>query len=205
MDRGVQEFARSIHARGWAITQPILDAPTIAALRAEMVSCAIDGRGGACNLLDDADVRALSFPRDPDTRHCGSLRHILRRSRPPPRQDAYPCGPDNGPVRVIDSSHRLGRLSGSEIDRLRRMHPERDCAVAEGGVLGFRPLLLHASAPSAGSDPPTSHSHRAQRRGSAAASELAFSGGVDCDPRARQESLQQTADVGIARFARFFV
>lgn len=58
-----------------------------------------------------------------------------------------PCGPDNGPVRVIDGSHRHGRLSADQIDALRRVEPEQDCLVEQGGILAFRPLLLHASAP----------------------------------------------------------
>jgi ectoine hydroxylase-related dioxygenase (phytanoyl-CoA dioxygenase family) len=57
------------------------------------------------------------------------------------------CGPDNGPVRVIDGSHRHGRLSPTQIDMLRRSEVERDCVVEQGAVLAFRPLILHASAP----------------------------------------------------------
>ena len=59
-----------------------------------------------------------------------------------------PCGHENGPVRVLDGSHRLGRLSGAAIDALRQAEPEIDCVVEQGGVLAFRPLILHASAPS---------------------------------------------------------
>ena len=58
-----------------------------------------------------------------------------------------PCGLNNGPVRVIDGSHRLGRLSPEAIDRLRASHPVTDCVVESGGILAFRPLILHASAP----------------------------------------------------------
>ena len=58
-----------------------------------------------------------------------------------------PCGSDNGPVRVLDGSHRLGRLSGTAIDELRRRQHATDCLVEEGGILAFRPLILHASAP----------------------------------------------------------
>lgn len=53
-----------------------------------------------------------------------------------------PSGLDNGPGRVLD-----GRLSGSQIDALRSSECETECVVAEGGILAFRPLLLHASAP----------------------------------------------------------
>ena len=58
-----------------------------------------------------------------------------------------PCGEDNGPVRVIDGSHRFGRLSADSIDALRASEPAIDCIVEQGGILAFRPLILHASAP----------------------------------------------------------
>ena len=59
-----------------------------------------------------------------------------------------PCGRENGPVRVIDRTHRLGRLTASAIDEIRSGSRERECLVAEGGILAFRPLILHASSPS---------------------------------------------------------
>ena len=58
-----------------------------------------------------------------------------------------PCTADNGPVRVIDGTHRLGRLAPDAIDRLRAEQPESVCLADEGAVLAFRPLLLHASSP----------------------------------------------------------
>jgi ectoine hydroxylase-related dioxygenase (phytanoyl-CoA dioxygenase family) len=58
-----------------------------------------------------------------------------------------PCGADNGPVRVLDGSHRLGRLSAERIEDLRRTASARDCLVDQGGVLAFRPLIVHSSGP----------------------------------------------------------
>jgi ectoine hydroxylase-related dioxygenase (phytanoyl-CoA dioxygenase family) len=58
-----------------------------------------------------------------------------------------PCTSDNGPVRVIDGTHRLGRLAADAIDRLRTERPESTCLATEGAILAFRPLLLHASSP----------------------------------------------------------
>ena len=57
------------------------------------------------------------------------------------------CGDDNGPVRVIDGTHRLGRLTPQAIDELRAQHSESVCLAPEGAILAFRPLLLHASSP----------------------------------------------------------
>ena len=58
-----------------------------------------------------------------------------------------PCSAENGPVRVIDGTHRFGRLAPEVIDRIRADRPESVCLVAEGALLAFPPLLLHASSP----------------------------------------------------------
>jgi len=58
-----------------------------------------------------------------------------------------PCGEDNGPVRVLNGTHRLGRLSAQAVDDLRAQLPESVCLAPEGALLAFRPLLLHASSP----------------------------------------------------------
>ena len=58
-----------------------------------------------------------------------------------------PCDNDNGPVRVLDGTHRLGRLGPEAIAELRKQGRESICLAAEGALLAFRPLLLHASSP----------------------------------------------------------
>ena len=55
------------------------------------------------------------------------------------------CDADNGPVRVLSGSHRVGRLSAAAIDDWRSTRPSVDCLVERGGILAFRPLVLHAS------------------------------------------------------------
>lgn len=55
------------------------------------------------------------------------------------------CGLENGPVRLIPGSHRHGRLSPSDIDAWKAKGPVVDCVVRRGGLLLFRPLILHAS------------------------------------------------------------
>ena len=55
------------------------------------------------------------------------------------------CGPENGPVRVIPGSHRHGRLTPEAIDGWKAKDRAVDCIVERGGILAFRPLILHAS------------------------------------------------------------
>jgi ectoine hydroxylase-related dioxygenase (phytanoyl-CoA dioxygenase family) len=59
------------------------------------------------------------------------------------------CGLDNGPVRVLPGSHRVGRLSAAAIEAWRAGAPAVECLAERGAVLAFRPLLLHASSPAA--------------------------------------------------------
>jgi ectoine hydroxylase-related dioxygenase (phytanoyl-CoA dioxygenase family) len=195
-------FATIIEQRGWATTRPVLTDDEVVALREAVAPLAVDGRGGARNLLAHTDVRALAA--SPAARSlaaavlgdaCFAVRGILFDKTPganwkvvwhqdlsiaarervekpgfgpwtekagvahvqPPvtvleqmlavRIHLDDCGPENGPVRVIDGSHRCGRLSATQIDELRRTEPERDCLVEQGAILAFRPLILHASAP----------------------------------------------------------
>lgn len=56
-----------------------------------------------------------------------------------------PCGVENGPMRVLPGSHRKGRLSSDAIARWRAERTPVGPTVERGGVLVFRPLLLHAS------------------------------------------------------------
>lgn len=51
----------------------------------------------------------------------------------------------NGALRVLPSSHRLGRLSAARIQELRAAQPDVLCAVLAGDALLMRPLILHAS------------------------------------------------------------
>jgi ectoine hydroxylase-related dioxygenase (phytanoyl-CoA dioxygenase family) len=55
------------------------------------------------------------------------------------------CTECNGPLRVIPGSHRNGKLTATEIERMRAHRDAKDCIVARGGILLMRPLLLHAS------------------------------------------------------------
>ena len=64
------------------------------------------------------------------------------------------CPADNGPVRVLPGTHALGKLGQGQIDHLRDSVGEVACTARRGGLLAFRPLLLHASSAS------TSPTHR---------------------------------------------
>lgn len=58
-----------------------------------------------------------------------------------------PCGPENGPVRVLPGSHAHGRLSADAIAALRASGSPVACTSARGGALVMRPAILHASSP----------------------------------------------------------
>ncbi|MDB5322527.1 MAG: protein involved in biosynthesis of mitomycin antibiotics/polyketide fumonisin [Phycisphaerales bacterium] len=57
------------------------------------------------------------------------------------------CGQDNGPLRVLPGSHKLGVIDTATIAQLRQQTPETSCTLAAGGAVLMRPLLLHASSP----------------------------------------------------------
>jgi ectoine hydroxylase-related dioxygenase (phytanoyl-CoA dioxygenase family) len=59
------------------------------------------------------------------------------------------CDDQNGALRVVPGSHRLGRLSVSAALVARDRCGEISVAVRSGGVMVMRPLLLHASSKSA--------------------------------------------------------
>lgn len=57
------------------------------------------------------------------------------------------CGAESGPVRVLPGSHRSGVLGSAEIEDWKLRAPAIDCTVSRGGILAFRPLVLHSSLP----------------------------------------------------------
>lgn len=52
---------------------------------------------------------------------------------------------ESGALKVIPGSHRHGRLSSIEIERIRQETPSVTCPIKKGGALAMRPLLLHSS------------------------------------------------------------
>ena len=57
---------------------------------------------------------------------------------------------DNGPLQVIPGSHRLGKLTETQLRQAVDSRPHVEVSVPRGGLLLMRPLLIHAS-PSAAS------------------------------------------------------
>lgn len=52
---------------------------------------------------------------------------------------------DSGALKALPASHRNGRLSATDIRKMRECGPEVICSVAAGDALLMRPLLLHSS------------------------------------------------------------
>ena len=55
------------------------------------------------------------------------------------------CDDDNGPLRVVPGSNRLGIIPSGTIQDCVTSHGEIVCTAKEGEALLMRPLLLHAS------------------------------------------------------------
>jgi ectoine hydroxylase-related dioxygenase (phytanoyl-CoA dioxygenase family) len=52
---------------------------------------------------------------------------------------------DNGPLRVLPQTHMLGVLTDDAIHKLAQQIKPEDCVVPKGGIVGMRPLIVHAS------------------------------------------------------------
>jgi ectoine hydroxylase-related dioxygenase (phytanoyl-CoA dioxygenase family) len=59
-----------------------------------------------------------------------------------------PCGPENGPLRVIPGSHLLGKLSPEKLSQIVASSRPAEVCAARGSILLMRPLLVHSSSPS---------------------------------------------------------
>lgn len=55
------------------------------------------------------------------------------------------CGVDDGPLRIVPGSHRLGRVSSESIPTMQKSAVETACTARRGDLWLMRPLLLHAS------------------------------------------------------------
>jgi ectoine hydroxylase-related dioxygenase (phytanoyl-CoA dioxygenase family) len=59
------------------------------------------------------------------------------------------CGPQNGPLKIIPGSHRLGRLPIRDVLDLGKREAARTCLAAAGDILAMKALTVHASDPAA--------------------------------------------------------
>jgi ectoine hydroxylase-related dioxygenase (phytanoyl-CoA dioxygenase family) len=55
---------------------------------------------------------------------------------------------DNGPLRVLPGTHRLGVLSDQEVESVVGQTTPVTCRAERGGIIVMRPLLIHASSKS---------------------------------------------------------
>ncbi|WP_119272728.1 phytanoyl-CoA dioxygenase family protein [Taklimakanibacter deserti] len=55
------------------------------------------------------------------------------------------CDAENGALKVIRGSHRLGRLSDAQVREAAARGPAMICAAPAGGILAMKALTLHAS------------------------------------------------------------
>jgi len=55
---------------------------------------------------------------------------------------------DNGPLRVLPRTHKMGVLNDDAIHKLAEEVTSFDCLVPKGGILAMRPLIVHASSKS---------------------------------------------------------
>lgn len=58
---------------------------------------------------------------------------------------------ESGALKVIPGSHRYGRLSSTDIERIKQETGSITCPVEKGGAFAMRPLLLHSSSVSSAS------------------------------------------------------
>jgi ectoine hydroxylase-related dioxygenase (phytanoyl-CoA dioxygenase family) len=61
--------------------------------------------------------------------------------------------PDNGPLRVLPGTHRLGDLSDAEVADLSTRVQPVECLAPSGGVVAMRSLLVHVSTKSRSAAP----------------------------------------------------
>jgi ectoine hydroxylase-related dioxygenase (phytanoyl-CoA dioxygenase family) len=60
---------------------------------------------------------------------------------------------ENGPLRVLPGTHRLGVLSDDSIEGLTHEIPAAECVAPRGAILAMRPLLVHSSSKAKGQAP----------------------------------------------------
>ena len=67
---------------------------------------------------------------------------------------------DNGPLRVIPTSHCLGVLTDAQVLDFAKAHDPTEYVVHRGGVIAMRPLIIHSSSKARAREASASASHR---------------------------------------------
>ena len=91
---------------------------------------------------DAADVRCWTVKNGVD--HCEPPVGLLKRMVTL-RWHLDAVGPEDGCIRVLPGSHRLGRLAAADICDLLAKTPAVEVPVPAGGVFVMSPLLVHSS------------------------------------------------------------
>lgn len=60
------------------------------------------------------------------------------------------CFEQDGALKVLPTTHLMGKLSNTEVFQLKQTANEVLCTIGQGGVVVMRPLLLHASSKATG-------------------------------------------------------
>lgn len=71
--------------------------------------------------------------------------HILVESMLTLRLHLDPCGEEQGALRVIPGSHKLGKVADAQITELHSRHEGETVVAQPGDLLLMRPLILHSS------------------------------------------------------------
>ncbi len=93
----------------------------------------------------------------PGFRHWNVKRGVLHVEPPPAiletmfslRLHLDDCGEDNGPLRILPGSHRLGRVRKDEVADRADQAEAVTCLAVAGDVLAVKALVIHASPPAA--------------------------------------------------------
>lgn len=57
------------------------------------------------------------------------------------------CGPENGPLKVVPGSHKLGRIPAQDVLRLGTSDEPLVCTARAGDIVAMKALTVHASSP----------------------------------------------------------
>lgn len=91
-----------------------------------------------------ADARLTGWSQKEGTWYCQPPREVLAQLVAV-RVHIDDSTEENGPLRVIPGSHRLGRIAARQIAEMRREYSDVHCLVRRRGIIAMRPLLVHAS------------------------------------------------------------